>query len=291
MRPICLGWILIVSLFLVNPFICFVRSEEASIQELQESAVTPKQKTILFLGEINADNINVRSDSTTSSKIICILNKGEYIEVTKELYEWYKIKLPKTAPSFIRKDLVELIEIDGKIAKVTKNNVNIRFAPDESSAILGRADINEVINIISETPQWYRIEPIDNTFGWIHKKFVDGPEMIHEKRAQTQTAYPLPKERDSRLRIMKKENKIRPVATLTNETLTIEGVIKPYGKVVKRIATHKLITADKEVFLLKGNKENLDVLIYHKVKITGKPLQEKAQKYTTIEILKIEALD
>lgn len=295
--------ILIVSLFLLNPFtllhpacetwgfagitglICFARSDEPAAQE---STVSLKQKTILFQGEINADNINVRTDSTTGSRIICTLNKGEQVEVTRELYEWYKIKLPKTAPSFIRKDLVTLI--DGKTAKVTKDNVNVRFAPDESSAILGKADINEVINIISETPQWYKIEPVDNCFGWIHRKFVDKASTISERITQAKT-YPRPKEREPMPRSMKKEKKASPEETPIDEAVILEGVIKPYGKVVKRVATHKLIAADNKVFLLKGNKENLDALSYHKVRITGKSIQPKGQKYATIEILKIEALD
>jgi len=130
-----------------------------------------QDKTFLFQGEINANNINIRSDSTINSKIICIANRGEPVEVIRESYAWYKIRLPKRAPSFIKKNLVELI--DTKSAKVIKNNVNIRLGPDESSPILGKADKNEVINILSESGEWYKIEPLANSFGWVHSKFVN----------------------------------------------------------------------------------------------------------------------
>ena len=110
------------------------------------------QETMPFIGEINADNINIRSDSTVSSEIICKVNKGEQVEVTRERYGWYKIRLPKYAPSFIKKNLVTAIEDKpansfdklrdsgtelNRNAKVIKNRVNIRLHPNESSPILG----------------------------------------------------------------------------------------------------------------------------------------------------------
>ena len=45
------------------------------------------------------------------------------------------------------------------------------------------------------------------------------------------------------------------------------------------------------VFLLKGNKGNLDSLNYHKVKVTGKLIHPKDKKHTIIEIQKIEVSD
>ena len=94
-------------LFVFIPVIC-----PAQNQNLPpiESTGTPKEKAALFHGEINTNNINIRSDSTVISKVICVSSKGEPVEVVKESYEWYKIRLPKTAPSFIKKNLVSLID-------------------------------------------------------------------------------------------------------------------------------------------------------------------------------------
>ena len=250
-------------LFILIPFICFAQNRDSS--------------PALFQGEINANNINIRSDSRVGSKIICIANNGEPVEVIKESYGWYKIRLPKTAPSFIKKNLVGLV--DKKTAKVIKDNVNIRLRPDESSPILGKADKNEVINIVEERGEWYKIEPLNNSFGWVNKKFVDKADTIN-KREEVKLAQEI-----------KKENKIMDEKVSQDESVTIEGIIKPYGKVIKRIATHKLITADNNVFLLKGNKGSLDSLNYHKVKVTGKLINPKDKKHTIIEIQKIEVSD
>jgi len=271
-------------------FICFAQNQDPLPQE---STATPKHKSVLFGGEINANNINIRSDSTVGSKIICIINKGEPVEVIRESYEWYKIKLPKTAPSFIKKNLVGLI--DEKTAKVIKDNVNIRLGPDESSPILGKADKNEAINILEERGEWYKIEPLNNSFGWVNKKFVNpAPQEATAVKpwSGANKADTVNKKEEVKLaQEIKKENKIMDEKVSLDESVTIEGIIKPYGKVIKRIATHKLITADNNVFLLKGNKGSLDSLNYHRVRVTGKLLHPKDQKHTIIEIQKIEALD
>jgi uncharacterized protein YgiM (DUF1202 family) len=143
------------------------------------SMMNSENKPIVFEGVINIHNANVRSDATVNSKIICKINKGDIVEVVRELYGWYKIRLPKTAPAFIKKNLVSLL--NEKTARVLKNNVNIRLEPSESSWILGKASQNEVVHILKDLGEWYKIEPINNSFGWIHKKLVDEVTNINKE--------------------------------------------------------------------------------------------------------------
>lgn len=212
-------------------------------------------------GTLNANDINVRCDSSANSTLICKAYKGQGVEVVSEKYGWYKIKLPKTAPCFVKKMLVA--PIDEKTAKGLKENINVRLEPSEGSRILGKIDKNEVINILEDKGEWYKIEPPANSYGWVHKKFV-------EQAPQT------------------------PAVTLTQQqqTLIIEGTILPYGKVLRRRATHKFIVKGKDVFLLKGNPDNLNSFIYRNVKITAKPVTpSKKTKYPLIEIIKMEAVN
>jgi len=55
---------------------------------------------------------------------------------------------------------------------VIKENVNIRLAPNQTSFILGKAGNEELLTIIREDGEWYKIAPTKNTFGWINNKFV-----------------------------------------------------------------------------------------------------------------------
>lgn len=220
-----------------------------------------------FLGRINSDNINIRSDSTINSQVISSINREEIVEVVNELYNWYKIRLPIKAPSFIRKDFVS--NVDEKTALVLKTGVNIRLGPNESSAILGRVDKNEIINILQESGAWYKISPVNNSFGWIYKKFVD------------KTTAPV--------KIIQTKDEILTKDGPDGEIVVV-GILRSYGRVVHRSATHKLITADK-IFLLKGNIENFNSLINHRVKVTGKIAAKKTNKYPIIEISKMEILN
>jgi uncharacterized protein YgiM (DUF1202 family) len=215
-----------------------------------------------LIGRVSEDNLNVRADANTNSPVICKLPKGESVEIILERYDWYKIRLPKQAAVFVKKSLLE--PIDEKTAKAKAENINVRALPNQVSAILGRLEKNEVVAIIKDKGEWLKIEPTANTFGWVHKKFID-----------------------------RKDQEKAPAAEKTTQTgeIVTEGLIQPYGKVINRIATHKLITKDYSVYLLKGNADNLKPLVYHKVRVSGKIISSAKEKYPVIEINKLEALD
>lgn len=235
-----------------------------------------------FKGQVNKDGVNVRSNSTVSSQPVCLVNKGQRLEVITELYGWYKIRLPRKAPVYINKKLAECINSDEQnqcsAIKVLKDRVNIRLSPDESSAILGRASQNETITVTAVKQDWYKIEPTPNTFGWINQKFVDRlPEEVPSQEIAATTTKP---------------PQVKPEAPLPADALVIEGTLKPHGIFFKRAVAHKLITEENAVFLLKGNKDELDAAKLRKVKITGiKSTEPLRQKYPTLEVLKLEVLD
>lgn len=126
-----------------------------------------------FSGRITSDGINLRCDSRVSAEVIATLKRGDKVGVVSGSYDWYKIRLPKDSPSYVRKDMLECIREDCLSAKVIKQKVNIRLKPRESSAIIGRADKDEVLNVIRKQGDWYEIEPVHESYGWVHKKFVE----------------------------------------------------------------------------------------------------------------------
>mgnify|MGYP001484239151 CR=1 FL=1 len=234
-----------------------------------------------FKGEVSSDGINLRSDSTISSDIICKADKGVCLEVIAEKYGWYKIKLPQYAPSFIRSDLLYIIDIN--TARVNKSKANIRLRPAEDSPILGQIDKDTVVTVVSENNGWYRIEPAGNSFGWINKQFVKTP------CANTQSEMAKPAENNPSVKISAKDEKSGPKEN--KDAFIVKGVIQPYGRIFNRVATHKLTAENNMVYLLKGDKGILNPLTYHNVKITGKIFVLPKQKFPIIEIEKIEALD
>ena len=150
--------------------------------------------------------------------------------------------------------------------------MNIRAKPSEISPIVGIADKNEVLNITADAGNWYKIEPIQNSFGWIHKKFVSKaiipPEPPPAPLLQEKIAVP--------------ENQ--------EGNLILTGTVEPYGIVFMRPATHKLITPGNKTFLLKGNRSSLNALNHQKVKVTGKLLKSLKGEYPVVEVKVIEVL-
>jgi len=224
-----------------------------------------------MMAMVNDYNVNVRSDSAVTSPIICIMNKGEHVEIVSKAYEWYKIRLPKEAPSYIKREF--LVMLDDKTAKVSGSSVNVRLKDDDSSPIIGKVKENEVVSVLEESRDWCRIVPVNNSFGWIHSRFV-------YKLQQKESVLPVK---------TSEEPSVEQASPKAQEEIIVQGVVRP--KTIKRIATHKLITADNDVFLLKGNKESLDALNYRKAKISGKRVDLPQQEYPLIEITKMEALD
>ena len=229
-----------------------------------------------FTGQINTDDINVRVDATVSSTVVCALSKGQLVEVILEAYDWYKIHLPKAAPSYIKKNLVECINNTSakcSSAKVIGDRVNIRLCPSESSWILGKVDDSTVVNIIQDEGSWYKIEPVHKSYGWVNKKFINKEIVVLKEEEKLVTV-------------------LQPAIPQPSDQLIVEGTVSPYGVVLWRKATHKLVTTDsKEIYFLKGNRKGLDGLNYHKVKVTGKLISPKNSRYPIIETAVIEVLD
>ncbi|MFH0826749.1 MAG: SH3 domain-containing protein [Candidatus Omnitrophota bacterium] len=224
-----------------------------------------------FAGLVNEEGVNIRSDSTVGASIICVAEKGLRLDVVAANYDWYKVRLPKQAPAYVSKELVECVDSDKGCAsgKILKDGVNIRLEPHLSSHILGKVDQNQAVTIISESQDWYKILPIQNSYGWIHKKFIS--KALPEEPVE-----------------VAEKPKVEPPAS---EPVVLEGVIRAHGFFFTGVASHKLITEDKKIFLLKGDKAALKALNLRKAKITGHFLGEADQKYPTVEVKILEALD
>lgn len=161
------------------------------------------QEIFPFSAKVKDNGINIRSDSRISSEAVCQVNKGEVLEVIQELYGWYKVRLPKKAPSFIRKDLLSIVpeeplktpprakktaaaEVSALKARVIKERVNVRLRPSETAPILGKLNKDETVVVVKEEELWYRIEPPQNSYGWIYKDFMEPVPMqtIQKKKGK-----------------------------------------------------------------------------------------------------------
>ncbi|MFA5362538.1 MAG: SH3 domain-containing protein [Candidatus Omnitrophota bacterium] len=273
-----------------------------------------------FIGEITENNINIRSDSTSGAESLSKVNKGQRIEIVSQSYDWYKIRLPLQVACFVKKEFVDISEPGN--GAVTGENVNIRFFPSESSIIAGRADENEPVTILGETDGWYKINPVRNSFGWVHKNFIRKAAVQEMPRAESAisivsripagsaSVLPAttvkPSEQRTEMQVSVVIPEIPKLAAIpakrapeapvpavpeTEGIVTLTGLVKTYGNVINRPATHKLITKNKHVYLLKYNPASLNEMVFHTVRITGRQVSLPKTKFPVIEVEKIEILD
>ncbi len=246
------------------------------------------QEDFPYFAEVNADNINIRADSTAGSSIICIVNKNEQVEITASAYDWYKIRLPECAPAYIKKDLLECVEYSKQTqntccsAKVLKEIVNVRFGASEAFPIIGKVRKDEIVSILVEDGSWCKVRPPLNCFGWINKKFVrktasskpQGSGFVSSNESQPQ----------------KKPVKGAAKEAGGRDIIIIEGQVLP--KTIKRIASHKIVDKDKRLYLLKSDKIGLNLFNHQKVKITGWLIDSaSAGANLIINVEKIEVVD
>ena len=127
-------------------------------------------QTFPFLAQAQFDNVNIRSGQGTGFEKVAQLNKGDEVVVVEESYSWYKVKLPKSADSFIHSQFMRILS--EHFAEVTANRVNIRAGAGTDHTVLGQVDKGAHVYLIAQVGEWYKIEPAEDSYGWVTKDFL-----------------------------------------------------------------------------------------------------------------------
>ena len=225
--------------------------------------------------EVMDDSVNVRADSTVNSEVICKLNQGDLILAFSEFYDWYRVALPKQAAVFVKDNLAA--GLDSKTVKIIKDSVNIRLHPAQSAPIVGMAQKGQALTLLSHDSGWYKVEPTESCFGWLHKRFVKKAPVLPKKAGAKIEGADIKSNTQN-------ENK-------PDDTFTAVGILSRYGWIFKKPYTHKIVTQDNKIFLLKAESQLLEPVVRHNVKITGRINNGLSQKYPVIEVTRMEALD
>lgn len=210
--------------------------------------------------EITSSAAHVRTDSTIGAESICLLNRKHRVEIVGQAYDWFKIKLPSSAPAYVNQQFVEINPEENDSGEISGDNVNIRLKPDLSGSILGQVQSGYKIRILGKSGNWFRIRPPDDATGWVHKNMVGKPLTA----AQSRTRRVTPQKDESA-----RNAPSAPVKEDVQEMIVVEGTIKP--KVFTSVASHKIVSSDGEVFLLRSGTVDLKLFLGRPVRVTGMP--------------------
>ncbi len=139
------------------------------------AAVTTKaqaeQESFPFLAAITKNDVNVRAGMSVNFEKLCQLNKGDQVVVLERTLNWYKIKLPIAAGSYVSQKYIH--SLDGKTGEVMVNNLNVRAGPGDQYSVLGRLSKGAKVYFVSVKNGWWRIEPpLEGSYGWVSKDFL-----------------------------------------------------------------------------------------------------------------------
>ena len=137
--------------------------------------------------KVTADTLNLRSEASTDSSIIKLLNQGEEVDVISDEGDWLKVSSDGTE-GYVSKDYVQIneetetttpetptetptTENPSKTGTTTvsskvNQDTQIRILPLINSNVLGNISSGATVKIITSTNKWTFVET-DTISGWI----------------------------------------------------------------------------------------------------------------------------
>jgi uncharacterized protein YgiM (DUF1202 family) len=245
-----------------------------------------------FLGEVTAQNVNVRAGADISFERIHKLNKGRKIVVVGKQYDWYKIRLPRRAICYISSDYVA--RDDSDLGTVIGNNVNLRAKANQNSTILGQLDKGEKVKILERIKDWYKIQVPKNCFGWMHARFVSiyspakEPSKITEEESVQSTndeVLASATEIDAPSSVEQTASKADKQIEQTNKyEFQARGIIKPIFCIFDCSGTHKLVSTGGDIIcILQGSRARLRELSGIEVEVLGEIIDETDEGLTIVQ--------
>ncbi len=258
------------------------------------------QQEFPFTGRVVASEVNIRAGQSKNFEELTELQQGEEIIVVGKSFSWYKILLPDHAQNYVFAKFVEPLGDD--IGMVTATNLNIRARPDVQSSVIGRLAKGTFVRLRAEADDWYQIEPVDQSFGWVHEDLI----AFHARQVPPpRVVTPPVRETRSTRRARAKKSAPKPVAKKKKAVPQVEpppaaeppkfvaatGVIaglkdKPLTPEIR----HQLVVDGKPAYYLKGYRKIMDGFLNYKVNIEGEVLSDFEASHPVVLVTKIRLI-
>ncbi len=233
-----------------------------SILLLPAFAQNQKENSFPFVGEITTDRVNIRAGANTNFEKVGILNKGDQVFVLEASYHWYKIKNPSSVENYVIKKYVN--KIDEGEGEIVTDGVNVRARAGVENTAVAQLSKGTRVKILEEVKDWYRIEPPQESFGWISDQFV----VFKSKDV-------------SSLEGQRKEEKAK-----TETSIVTQGLLQKIFS--NGDARYQLVVDGQSICSLKGVVPLLDQFVDHRVEVEG--IMEPSTEGQSIPVLIVRRL-
>ncbi|MDN4607107.1 SH3 domain-containing protein [Sporosarcina highlanderae] len=151
----------------------------------QAATISKQQPTKTEQFTVSVDALNVRIEPNLSSKKIGLIRNGETFPVVQVDGNWVKIKLDNKTEAWAYsfhgvigpKNTIESTTSKGKNVTVLTNGTNIRQSATTSSNIVKRANAGEVLTVVEEANDWYKVALNSGETAFIAKWVVSSGEV------------------------------------------------------------------------------------------------------------------
>lgn len=219
------------------------------------------EETFPFSARVTAEKVNVRAGQSENFEKLDVLNQKDEVVVVGKSYSWYKIRLPRTAKSFI---IDKYVDVKGDMAEVTADRVNVRAGADVNRTALAQLAKGTKVRIIEKLEGWYRIEPIDESYGWISEEFLAFKSNVIPSQAAAVVNPPEVVELKP----------VQPTASssvsVSEKIVTLKGTLKAPVTQELSVPEYQLLTDDKSVYILQGMEHVLKEFLHSTVQVEGR---------------------
>jgi uncharacterized protein YgiM (DUF1202 family) len=164
-----------VSLTLVSPLYA-LSPALAAPTAAEEQGITPDQAPNTknaAIGEINANDVYVRSAAGENYYPTMKLTRGTKVTVVGEKFDWLKIVPPEGSFCYVAKAYVD--KGAGETAKANRADVNVRAGSvlnTIKTTILGKLNEGQEVKVLGEVDEYYKIAPPPDAFVYVKKDAV-----------------------------------------------------------------------------------------------------------------------
>ncbi len=233
-----------------------------------------------FLARVISDKVNVRAGQSENFEKLDVLNKEDEVIVVGKDYSWYKVRLPKTAKSFITD---KYADVKGDWGEVTAERVNVRAGADVNRTALAQLDKGTHVRILEKLEGWYRIEPVEESYGWISDELLAFKSNVIPSKV---VAVPNPAE------AVEVESQIIQSTALSaaipEKIITLKGVLKaPVSQSI--VLEYQLLTDDNSVYILQGMEHVLKEFLHSTVQVEGR-MNEEGQGQNSRPVIRVSKI-
>jgi uncharacterized protein YgiM (DUF1202 family) len=128
-----------------------------------------------FAGEVNANNVFVRSGPGDNFYTTMKLNKGDRLTVVGMKFDWLKIVPPAGSFSYVAKVHVDR-RGDGTVGRVAKPDLLVKAGSTENTlkyAVQTKLNQGDEVQIIGEEDEYFKIKPPQGAYLYVNKQYVD----------------------------------------------------------------------------------------------------------------------